>query len=831
MSRDDLSIEWRPLYELYEKTLYSSKEHHHLILVPDGFETSLKSLIRGCRAYFPIRSTQKILDEFRPLLCPFDPSMTKGTLYLELFLPTVCRPDEFEFGYKLWLDELMNIWEQNLNSPSWEQNLIWIFSRLSHNCIGYIDWRPYIPKIFTHLLKSFNLQGGSHKVNINRNYSVFDVNSVVHWIISMLGGSDDLAIHHLEMLFKSLESYYHPSNIGKWNAKLSQLLYKLPSEFVRRLHRERYKKETWETPIPKSYHLSETTITRFVQALKPIISVSMFSRYGSVDSAFALQHLSVIRPEIVIPPLLEILYSSLETVTEPHRLIATLQCAVAVGRSMVRGGDPYPDGPTHVIPLLLASLPGIDSNDVRKSVVTFQFISTFVTLIPIVDCTAAVEERDDLTQIEYNLCLLTGQFESFVLQFMDRCFAMVENSVYEHRPERQDTEGIRLNVEEGITEVGLTSTLSSILTQCSPSILESVLDKLYTFVSNRIFETKVAGKYAANMVRACVKANPELACAKFLPHFCRLAMTLTESEDIIKEETLDDELLFCLLLLSEAVRCDGKVLLKYRDIIKQVLGRTISLESRKGYTLASTMLQNLLKALTSTYATDFRSTNVPWTEYEDFTKHFPIRDWGRPGDIKDLKVAFHVPDEAEQTYAKELLELFMFKELDYLSSWTKNGTYASREAVRRSLTIIVDCISGAAASLPAWPGDNVQLVETRVPLNTWRVKEVGMVRPIDLNGQNVRKLIADQIRAILVHVLKTAEDDTKSLNLIVRIYYMVLFYYGISRPEFDARWKSFQRVKRALENKLVGSKLHIRALLIDRVVLQHEVSLRTCLNA
>lgn len=33
----------------------------------------------------------------------------------------------------------------------------------------------------------------------------------------------------------------------------------------------------------------------------------MFSRFGAADSAFALQHLSAIRPEIVIPPLLEVI--------------------------------------------------------------------------------------------------------------------------------------------------------------------------------------------------------------------------------------------------------------------------------------------------------------------------------------------------------------------------------------------------------------------------------------------------------------------------------------------------------------------------------------------
>lgn len=162
LSREDLLLDWKPLYELYERNLYSSKVN----FMPEGFDTTLKSLIRASRVYFPTESTQDMLDQFRPYLCPFDISMSKGLLYMELFLPTVGRPEDQNKGFKLWLEELMGIWDSNPNSPSWEQNLIWLFARLSHDCIGQIDWSPWIPKIFTHLLKSFNLQGGTHKVCI-----------------------------------------------------------------------------------------------------------------------------------------------------------------------------------------------------------------------------------------------------------------------------------------------------------------------------------------------------------------------------------------------------------------------------------------------------------------------------------------------------------------------------------------------------------------------------------------------------------------------------------------------------------------------------------------
>ena len=51
-------------------------------------------------SYFPVESTQEMLDEWRPLLCPFDESMNKGIAYLDLFLPTLLPPEQHQFGFK-----------------------------------------------------------------------------------------------------------------------------------------------------------------------------------------------------------------------------------------------------------------------------------------------------------------------------------------------------------------------------------------------------------------------------------------------------------------------------------------------------------------------------------------------------------------------------------------------------------------------------------------------------------------------------------------------------------------------------------------------------------
>ena len=63
-------------------------------------------------------------------------------------------------------------------------------------------------------------------------------------------------------------------------------------------------------------------------------------------------------------------YTALDTLTEPHQLTASLTCITAVARPLLSSSEAFPDGPTHLIRLLMLVLPGIDANDFRKAMVS-----------------------------------------------------------------------------------------------------------------------------------------------------------------------------------------------------------------------------------------------------------------------------------------------------------------------------------------------------------------------------------------------------------------------------------------------------------------------------
>ena len=79
-------------------------------------------------SYFPASSTRDMLNEWRPLLCPFDTAMMEGAFFLSSFLPTLLLPEERDQGYPLWFDELMGLWDSCRGTWNEVRKIIKIFN-------------------------------------------------------------------------------------------------------------------------------------------------------------------------------------------------------------------------------------------------------------------------------------------------------------------------------------------------------------------------------------------------------------------------------------------------------------------------------------------------------------------------------------------------------------------------------------------------------------------------------------------------------------------------------------------------------------------------------
>jgi len=457
--------------------------------------------------------------------------------------------------------------------------------------------------------------------------------------------------------------------------------------------------------------------------------------------------------------------------------------------------------------------------------VTFQFLSTFSMLIPMVDCSKAFQYHSDMTELEREVCSQTAQIEDFVLQFLDRCFAVIEISSFEVTRQEMAPSDHRTNHEDSMKDIGMASTFNAILVQSSSEVYDAALHKMQSFIQGRILEPKIAGKITAGLCRCLCKARPERGLPVFLkPAINRVKELLRE--EVLMEESVDDELKFNLLLLSECVRVPGQHLLEYLPGIEDILDDALHMVSREGYTLACSLIRNILRAMTITNPMDYRTIAEGYDR--PLNEHLPIHDWGRPGNAHNPCIAWHVPSEDELAATGRLLDRFLDRELQDLTAYVSGNLELQKDQLKARLHIISCIIYGCGSVLPFWDDSIAPLikhyvsdVDSELFCLTTSSSDTKVIRFSD--GRCARKAVVEVLFALQERLLQSdKEDDTKSLYAVASAYQAAVLFCGISREEHDNRSKSFRIVRRSLENRLVGPKRQIRALMVDKALLQHE---------
>ncbi|XP_002119300.2 proteasome activator complex subunit 4 [Ciona intestinalis] len=826
LDRNDLVLEWRPLHRICEKYLFSKMEPMGLewFSVMDG---KLRGLVRCCRSYFPPNVTQEMLEEWRPLLCLFDVTMGKASQFLDWFLPTLTfTEEERKVSWMLWKDEFLSLFESVRNGPMWEQHYVKLFARLAHNNIGHIDWGPFVEILFTRLLRTFQLPVGKlqHTTALS---SGLPFEAAASWIISMMGGENTKKVlQNLKLLFDCTETYFHPSNYGKWSPNLLNFMFSLAVKFANRIHRERYKTKFWEPKIPESHLITDDIITEFVMILKPVTLMSLYSKLASISSPRILQILAYLRPELIMPSLVEKTYVALNTLTEPHQVRA---CLSALSFSLQPGIKGYPECRQHVIPLLFQCLPGLDPNDLPKSAVTFQFIHTVMTLVPAVDCSSSVDRFPSLTEEERELCYATAQFEDFLLQFFDRCFILLEalNQDNEHQSQLQDGDHKSTEVEN-VSEMLLVTATSIVLQQASKEIYTLCIKKFFQFSTTHLYEGKTARSSTSTMIAAAAKVHPEISFPIFIPHFASEIMkSFEDNPESIKDEKVDKQVLWDLTILSELCRCGAVELLKYRDQLYEVARKCLSMKSRQGYLLGAKILNLSICSWASFHTNDRRNVGYD----HDPEENLVLREWGATSNPSNIAIKWHVPSEEELEAAFCCAEEFLLPQLEELQKFNSDQAELDKDELLGKLEIIKDLFSGSSYLMPVDTSDVVDVQpDSQVSFKSWKVTTLEALPAYHVvlncgDRRNLRHRIFTTVRETLLKIRQSREDDVKSICMIINIYSLCAVMHELPKATFDHQWKAFVAYKAMIRDPLRQDKKRSRISLIDRVSLQHMMRL------
>jgi hypothetical protein len=272
------------------------------------------NLLKEARKYFKPEAVDEVLAELRSMFYPHHWSIiSRAQTLLVMFLP--CK----QSTVLNVLPEIFEIWEFIQNSTVWDIQFMYIISEIAKNHRNAVDDR--LDFLFSIGFRFMEIPVGTNSVNPRKMDLPSSVSVLAQkldktevfakTIIEMLhGGNARNVFEKLRQLISGIETFFYPSNSGKWSITLTSFVNQLTIALLDRVIEEREKKgENLFTP---------ELIRSFVEIILPVSLLALFGK-DSITTTYAssiMRSLSWLDPSFVLPKLLETVLPDLENVTE-----------------------------------------------------------------------------------------------------------------------------------------------------------------------------------------------------------------------------------------------------------------------------------------------------------------------------------------------------------------------------------------------------------------------------------------------------------------------------------------------------------------------------------
>ncbi|KAK6332706.1 hypothetical protein TWF696_002731 [Orbilia brochopaga] len=910
----DLYLDWYPLYK--DMKIFILPQETGFINTTNVKRNArtLTKMCTFCQLYTSPTEIPRMLEEFLPY---YSLSHPEGAFVvvglLNLLMPTTPPPLAFTQGQpESYLPGFFHMWALGNRSRTFDVNFLDLLSRLARDSLPaqHVKFGPYgiftkeqSAVIFTAVLRLLEIPVGqasnpySPVVDIGAGLAAIlekdpkkhpIAHHIARWIVMSLSphalsGTGSILVS-LEGLIQAVETFFHPSNNGNWTKTLSQLAYYLSDFFVMRWNRE----QSGEMDIPEDRLLTPDLKRRFVLALREAVFMGIYSKSGTAMN-FAmqsLQSLAYLEPDLILPGSLQRIYPAMQGLVEVHRTTSSLRALQVLASIIVRRKGYR----IHTTTLLALALPGIDANDLDKTLQTLAFIQSVAYNVPFHDLNHSPEDADMqngklaiewiqkqmealesgdledfsqyhmLTEVEEEAILKssTSGFREFISSFLERVFTLLENL--------PDVSRVRSGSPEEAIVNTLPSTFLPLLAALSPELYDLALDKIASFVGNNIIHQ--ARDAMAFICDALCKVNPEKALKRLLPLLIAgikaeieengAASTRHNGADVLPR---DRGLVWFVTILSMCVVHVGPALLDYTS---ELLEFTEYMQQRcRGIPAVhvSNLIHHLLLSLTLTYTNDF-----DLDEPRGDNAQVGIETWGKIVEPHSLNIKWHVPTEREVEMAAQVFKRLSDNALGRLDLLINEDSSIKRDGVgkewsddvSRNLVLIRLLLSGIASLVDVSGGRlpdsrNESQQENDASLDAIEGPFDDIDDPMDSdNGQQpsfsyptgyffrdtndplyqlihtLRYRIGQTLHRVHVFLVNAQQDDVACFNALYTAYRSWFVDVGIERSA-----QVVERILRLFESdihlfKISGlRKVYPRPLLLRRANLYHLQRLRS----
>ncbi|USW52220.1 Putative proteasome activator complex subunit 4 domain, proteasome activator Blm10 [Septoria linicola] len=767
----DLILDWRPLYKEIKVFVLPSESSTQNTYSSKRNIRTLTKLCTFAQLFFDPKEIPAMLEEILPY---YSMSFSEQAFVvfglINLMLPTAAPPaDDPKLHPQYYLPTFFHLWSTIGRSMTTDMRMLDIFSRQARDCLGAehipfgasgIFTEEQSSIVFTAILRLLEIPVGqattpySPTVDLAAGVGIYldrdprkhpVSHSIARWIVMSLSpqclaaDNGKSVLHRLEAVIQGIETFFHPSNAGGWTKPLAQLVYYLADFFVMRWNRE----QSGEYEIPEDRKLNEEVKRRFVLSLRDVVFMGIYAKSGTAMnySLNTLQSLAFLEPTLILPGALQRIYPAMQGLVEVHRTISSIRALQMLSRIIARTKGFR----CHLTTLLGLALPGVDANDLDKTMHSLAFIQSVCYNIPLYDLTkesqrvkselngdyemvdsgspppsgsgtgiavewitgqvARFEEAGPLLDVDYTselsdedeeliLKSSTAGFAEFLISFLGRVFTLLQNL--------PDAARVKSGSPEENVVNTLPATFSPLLASLSPELYDIALEQIARFVSNHVVHQ--ARDAMAFICNALVKISPKKALHRLLPDLISSIRSEISDNGAGSTRTVGSEILprdralvWHVSLLSMCVVHVGGDVLDFKDELFDIA--MFMQDTCKGIPLVhvSNFVHHLLLNLTVTYTTDFDLFNKA-----DVDKGLTPDSWGKITDPSDVDIQWHVPTQEEIEFAVRVFEAQGGRALDALKGLISDTAPVKRDGtgkdwsdeVSRNLVLLRLVISG-----------------------------------------------------------------------------------------------------------------------------------------
>ncbi|GME82325.1 unnamed protein product [Ambrosiozyma monospora] len=452
----------------------------------------------------------------------------------------------------------------------------------------------------------------------------------------------------LQTYANAVQTLVHPSNNGGWSTILSQAIKTLALTYHERLMDESKDRNLVSSisddysTLPENVKLNDKVTAEFIKMMKPLIHLGIQAKSNSYRKRYikALETLCFIHPKLILDDVLLDIYSSFESVNSTHRINVVLRELIVLVRFMANNSVYR----VHIPRLLSMLLPGIDSNDAEKTILTMQFVKSVSAVVPVVDLAEGLGDGGllavDFTQqhlsylealfyksspnenvsiygndvpdhFEYDpefeleaLKSASSSFPEFIRNFCQNCFKYLEYS-----PSVEGDEGIE-------------SRASMLMSQVFDSLIESVSDELFEIIANEFYTyitenvKHLVAIIFTNIAELIVRRDPKKQFPKLYNYlFPQVKLEIEQGAGTSRTQEIlskDARLIWHYKLLCGTVLGGGEEIIPYIPEIQTLIVTSFP-KLRGEATFTTGMLLNaMLSTLTLTRMMERRLISPDW---------------------------------------------------------------------------------------------------------------------------------------------------------------------------------------------------------------------------